>query len=481
MLETSRLWRRGRPRACTQREFPDVELEHLLVDNAAMQLVSNPGRLRRDRHREHVRRHPQRRGGDADRLDRDAAERVARRSPASPGLFEPVHGSAPDIAGTGAANPLAMFLSAALMLRHGLGLEPEARGDRIGGRSCAGGRPAHAGPGGQRRYARSHPGRSFQPLKEHVVEQADLIWHNGELVAWEDAKVHVLTHGLHYGTGVFEGVRAYETPRARRSSATRTISTACSSRPSSTTCRSRTRSRSCGRRRTSADRERSARVLHPPDRVPRLRQHGAATRSTRRSMSRSRRGRGAPTWARTRPRSGIRAKVSSWRRIPSDSLIPHAKASGQYLNSILAKIEATKAGYEEAILLDPRGFVCEGSGENIFIVREGSAADAAAAAGSSTGSSARSLMQIARDLGYEVIERDHRARRAVSGRRGVRDRHRGRARAAARDRRPHVGDGVRGPVTDGAAARVRRRAARPRPAVRVVARPRRVPAADHLT
>ena len=59
---------------------------------------------------------------------------------------------------------------------------------------------------------------------------------------------------------------------------------------------------------------------------------------------------------------GIRAKVSSWRRISSSGLIPHAKASGQYLNSILAKTESANAGYEEAILLDERGFVCEGSG-----------------------------------------------------------------------------------------------------------------------
>src|SRR6202451_3899519 len=68
---------------------------------------------------------------------------------------------------------------------------------------------------------------------------------------------------------------------------------------------------------------------------------------------------------------GMRAKVSRWRRISSDSLIPHAKASGQYLNSVLAKVEATKAGYEEAILLDAQGFVSEGTGENIFMVRDG--------------------------------------------------------------------------------------------------------------
>ena len=68
-------------------------------------------------------------------------------------------------------------------------------------------------------------------------------------------------------------------------------------------------------------------------------------------------------------RNGIRAKVSSWRRISPDSLIPHAKASGQYLNSVLAKIESKQAGYEEAILLDDHGNVCEGTGENVFIVQ----------------------------------------------------------------------------------------------------------------
>jgi branched-chain amino acid aminotransferase len=103
---------------------------------------------------------------------------------------------------------------------------------------------------------------------------------------------------------------------------------------------------------------------------------------------------------------GIRAKVSSWRRIPHDALIPHAKASGQYLNSVLAKIEATKAGYQEAILLDSHGFVCEGSGENIFLVREGALLTPPQTAAILDGINRRSVLQIARDLGYEVIERD---------------------------------------------------------------------------
>jgi branched-chain amino acid aminotransferase len=103
---------------------------------------------------------------------------------------------------------------------------------------------------------------------------------------------------------------------------------------------------------------------------------------------------------------GIRAKVSSWRRISPAGLIPHAKASGQYLNSILAKTESANAGYEEAILLDERGFVCEGSGENIFVVREGTLVTPPHVAAILDGINRKSVIQIARDLGYSVVERD---------------------------------------------------------------------------
>ena len=105
-------------------------------------------------------------------------------------------------------------------------------------------------------------------------------------------------------------------------------------------------------------------------------------------------------------RNGVRAKISSWRRISNDSLIPHSKASGQYLNSILAKIESHKAGYEEAILLDDHGFVCEGSGENIFVVREGRDLTPPQTAGILDGINRKSAIQIAHDLGFEVVERN---------------------------------------------------------------------------
>jgi 3-isopropylmalate dehydrogenase len=123
VLETSRLWREV-VREIHAEEFPNIELEHLLVDNAAMRLVAAP------RHFEVIL--TENMFGDI--LSDEAAMLTgsigmlpsASLGEGGPGVFEPVHGSAPDIAGTGAANPLAMILSAAMMLRHGLGMEPQA-------------------------------------------------------------------------------------------------------------------------------------------------------------------------------------------------------------------------------------------------------------------------------------------------------------------------------------------------------------------
>ena len=238
------------------------------------------------------------------------------------------------------------------------------------------------------------------------MEQADLIWHNGELVAWEDAKVHVLTHGLHYGTGVFEGERCYETAEGpaifRHEDHLRRLLA-------------------------------SAELYYMP--VPyTLAELRSATHELIASNGMTEcyirpiifRGYGQmglnpldcpvsvsiAVWpwgaylGEDAALRGIRAKVASWRRISSDSLIPHAKASGQYLNSVLAKIESVKAGYEESILLDSRGFVSEGTGENIYVVRDGVLITPPQTAGILDGISRKSILTIARDLGYEVIERD---------------------------------------------------------------------------
>ncbi len=238
------------------------------------------------------------------------------------------------------------------------------------------------------------------------MQPVEVIWMNGEFVAWEDAKVHVLTHGLHYGTGVFEGVRCYDTADGP----------------------------AVFRHREHLERlYKSAELYYMP--VPyeleELRtatldligRNGLESCYIRPLVYRGYGQMGlnpldAPVdvtiaawpWGaylgEEGKRLGVRAKVSSWRRISPDSLIPHAKASGQYLNSVLAKVESVKGGYEEAILLDDKGNVCEGSGENLYVVADGTIFTPPQTASILDGITRRSVIEIARDLGHTVVERD---------------------------------------------------------------------------
>jgi branched-chain amino acid aminotransferase len=238
------------------------------------------------------------------------------------------------------------------------------------------------------------------------VNTADLIWLNGEFVAWEDAKVHVLTHALHYGTGVFEGIRAYETPEGT----------------------------AIFRNQDHLERlEKSAKLYYMdlPYSTEQLREvtHELIARNGFKSCYIRPlvwRGYGpmglnplenpveamVAVWewgaylGEEGKRNGVRARTSSYRRISSESLIPHSKASGQYLNSVLAKIESVKAGYEEAILLDDKGYVCEGTGENVFVIKDGVIHTPGQADAILDGINRKSCIQIARDLGYEVVERN---------------------------------------------------------------------------
>ncbi len=238
------------------------------------------------------------------------------------------------------------------------------------------------------------------------MEQSDLIWHNGELVAWEDAKVHVLTHGLHYGTGVFEGIRAYETAegtavfRLREHLERLFRSAELYYMPLPFTL---DELRSATHELISANELRECYIR--PIAFRGYGQMGLYPLDCPVEVS-------IAVWpwgaylGEEGKRDGIRAKVSSWRRISHDSLIPHAKASGQYLNSVLAKIEASKAGYQESILLDAHGFVCEGTGENIYVVRDGAILTPPHTAAILDGISRHSVMTIAGDLGYDIVERD---------------------------------------------------------------------------
>ena len=235
---------------------------------------------------------------------------------------------------------------------------------------------------------------------------ADLIWLNGEFVAWEDAKVHVLSHAMHYGTGVFEGIRAYETPGGtgifRHQDHLTRLENSC--------------------RLYYMD------LPYPKEQLREITHELIVRNGFKSCYIRPLVWRGygpmglnplenpveamVAVWewgaylGEEGKRNGVRARVSSYRRISADSLVPHAKASGQYLNSVLAKIESLKTGYEEAILLDDLGHVSEGTGENVFVVKDGAISTPPQAANILDGINRKSCMQIARDLGYEVVERD---------------------------------------------------------------------------
>jgi branched-chain amino acid aminotransferase len=238
------------------------------------------------------------------------------------------------------------------------------------------------------------------------MEKAEFIWQNGEFVAWDDAQVHELSHGFHYGTGIFEGIRCYETDRGpaifRHQDHLKRLASSAELfylelpysieeiRSATHELIRRNGLNSCYLR---------------PLAFRGYGEMGLFAKGSPMEMIIAAWPLGAYLGEESK-QTGIRAKVSSWRRISPAGLIPHSKASGQYLNSILAKTESHNSGYDEAILLDEGGNVCEGSGENIFLVREGQLITPGHTASILDGVNRKSVIQIAQDLGYSVVERD---------------------------------------------------------------------------
>ena len=234
------------------------------------------------------------------------------------------------------------------------------------------------------------------------IQPTPKIWMNGELVDWDKAQIHILTHTLHYGTGVFEGIRAYETSQGP----------------------------AVFRLTDHIERlHNSAKIvgMEIPYSVEEL---VAATKATVAST-------GLPSCyvrpiayygygemgLNTLPCSvdvaiacwpwgaylgddsinkGVRMKISSWTRHDHNTMPPAAKTSGNYVNSSLAKVEALKGGYDEAIMLSPNGLIAECTGENIFCVRKGLILTPPLSAGALEGITQDSVSTIAADLGFEL-------------------------------------------------------------------------------
>ncbi|MFW5928502.1 MAG: branched-chain amino acid transaminase [Thermoplasmatota archaeon] len=236
------------------------------------------------------------------------------------------------------------------------------------------------------------------------MEEVDYIWMDGEFVEWQDAKVHVLSHGLHYGSGIFEGIRAYEND----------------GKPA------------VFRLGDHIDRFlNSAKIINLPFEYEKMKiiqviEELIKKNDLKECYIRPIAFRGYETMG-VNPldnpvnlsiavwpwgaylgeealEKGVEVQTSSWSRHHPNIFPSKAKATGNYLNSVMAKMEAVENGYVESIMLNPDGYVAEGTGENLFLVRDGKLITTPLA-DVLEGITRDSVITIAEDLGYEVIEK----------------------------------------------------------------------------
>ena len=231
------------------------------------------------------------------------------------------------------------------------------------------------------------------------------IWMDGELVDWDKATIHVLTHSLHYGTAVFEGIRAYPTSRGPAVFRLREhIARLARSAHILDLDMPFTEEAICQAvRDTVAASGLDGCYIRP------LVYLGYGEMGLNPLLSKVNVSVAVWPWAAYLGEegvlNGIRLKVSSWARHDSRSMPTAAKATGMYINSSLAKVEAVRAGYDEAVMLTTDGFISEGTGENLFLVRDGEIiATPNSAVGALEGITASAVRQIAADLGYSVRE-----------------------------------------------------------------------------
>ncbi|MEP1126253.1 MAG: branched-chain amino acid transaminase [Ilumatobacter sp.] len=229
------------------------------------------------------------------------------------------------------------------------------------------------------------------------------IWMNGDLVDWDKAQVHVLTHGLHYGSGVFEGIRAYETAdgpaifrltehieRLFNSAKIIGMDIPYTVQEIIDACKE-----------TVASTGLSSCYIRPLAYLG-YGEMGLNTLPCSTDVA-------IACWpwgallGEEAAAKGVRLKTSSWTRHDHNTMPPAAKTTGNYVNSSLAKVEALKAGYDEAVMLAPNGLVAECSGENIFVVRHGKLITPPLSAGALEGITQSTVLTIARDLGYDAV------------------------------------------------------------------------------
>jgi branched-chain amino acid aminotransferase len=238
------------------------------------------------------------------------------------------------------------------------------------------------------------------------VPETEFVWRNGELIKWADATIHALSHVVHYGSSVFEGIRAYSTPQGpavfRLKEHLRRLEDSAKiyrmEMPYSNDQLARATARTIHANKLSAC------YIRPIA----FRGYGTVGVDPL----------GAPTeimifaypWGaylgENSLKEGVDVMVSSWNRLAPNTLPAFAKAGGNYLNSQLMKIEARTNGFVEAIALDTRGFVSEGSGENLFVLRNGTLYTPPLVAAILPGITRDAIITLARERGLTVVETD---------------------------------------------------------------------------
>ncbi|GAA3465884.1 branched-chain amino acid transaminase [Nonomuraea roseola] len=232
--------------------------------------------------------------------------------------------------------------------------------------------------------------------------QAETIWMDGEHVPWSEARVHVLSHALHYGTAVLEGTRAYGTPEGsavfrldehleRLFRSAKIIGLAIPYSPAQL--------RAATLETVAANGLTSCYIRHLVHRG--YGELGIAARTCPTVVTVA-----AWEWGALLGEEGLRLMTSSWRRNDPAVVPTAAKATGPYLNSVIAKAEALDAGYDEAVLLNAAGYVSECTGANVFVVSDGTLSTPPSSAGALEGITQDTVEQLAADLGVPVRRRD---------------------------------------------------------------------------
>lgn len=237
-----------------------------------------------------------------------------------------------------------------------------------------------------------------------MATEAKKIWMDGKMVDAVDAKVSVLNHTLHYGVGVFEGIRCYPTSQGPaifrlEDHVERLLASARIYRMPV--------SYSAEQIIQGVDDTQAANGVVPSYIRPILYRGEPAlgVKNQKGRVNLAIAAIPAKKYLGDQSEKGVRAKISPFRKPHSDAIPSFAKASGNYVNSYLAGIDAAEDGYEEAILLDQNGYVAEGTGENVFLVREGVIYTPGLESDILLGITRASVIQVARDLGYTVVEK----------------------------------------------------------------------------